>query len=59
MKALLLTAILLGVLHGAYIDTKSVLAEIDNDQYGKAVLSLVHLNMNAESPADEILIVLD
>jgi hypothetical protein len=32
---------------------------MDKDSFGNAVLSLVHLNMNAESPVDEILLVLD
>jgi len=60
MKIFILAALLVGSITAApYVDTKSVLAEMDKDTFGNAMLSLVSLNMAAESPANEILLVLD
>jgi hypothetical protein len=42
-----------------YIDTKAVLAQMDKDPFGNAMISLVSLNMAAENPASEIILILD
>lgn len=41
------------------IDTKQVLAEIDQDKFGSTILSAVALNMAVESPIEEITLLID
>jgi hypothetical protein len=36
------------------VDTKTVLAEIDQDAFGSSVLSAVQTHMQAKTPSDEI-----
>jgi hypothetical protein len=60
MKFLIVAALLIGTLTAApYIDTKAVLAQMDKDPFGNAMISLVSLNMAAENPASEIILILD
>jgi len=40
-------------------DTHSVLAEIDQDRFGNAMLSMVALNVAAKSGTDDIVILID
>lgn len=41
------------------LDTKQVLAEIDQDKFGSTILSAVALNMAVESPLEEITLLID
>jgi hypothetical protein len=42
-----------------FVDTKSVLAEMDKDSYGHTFLSMVALNIAAENHADDIVVYLE
>jgi predicted metal-dependent hydrolase len=42
-----------------YQDTKTVLAEIDNDKFGSTFISTIALNMNSGSPQEEIALLVD
>jgi hypothetical protein len=41
------------------MDTKQVLAEIDQDKFGSTILSAVALNIAVESPLEEITLLID
>lgn len=44
--------------HNKLEDTRTVLAEMDKDPFGNAMISAVALNMAASNPLDEINLVL-
>jgi hypothetical protein len=42
-----------------FVDTKSVLAEMDKDHYGNIFISAIALNIAAKEPADNIVVTLE
>jgi hypothetical protein len=42
-----------------YVDTKSILAQMDKEKFGNTLLSLVSLNVAAKNTADELSLVLE
>lgn len=44
--------------HSKLEDTRTVLAEMDKDPFGNAMISAISLNMAAKNPLDEINLVL-
>jgi predicted nucleic acid-binding Zn-ribbon protein len=40
-------------------DTKTVLAEIDNDKFGNTLLSAVQLNLASKAPLDDVIVLID
>jgi len=45
--------------HAKFVDTKTVLTEIDSEPFGNVILSAVQAHLQAKTPADEVNILLN
>jgi hypothetical protein len=59
MYKVLAVALLVVCASAAFKDTKTILAEIDQDKFGHTMLSAIQLNVASKAPVDDITVLID